>query len=149
MRHKKILKLASISGYIALPKNDYNALMTAIANVGPIAISVAATEWFYYDSGVYNGDCGAEIDHAVTAVGYGTDPNSGNYWLVRNSWGTGWGESGYIRIAREASAADVKCQTDYNPSAGSACDGGPPTVEVCGLCGILSDSSYPTGGKLV
>ena len=79
MRHKKILKLASISGYIALPKNDYNALMTAIANVGPIAISVAATEWFYYDSGVYNGDCGAEIDHAVTAVGYGTDPNSGNY----------------------------------------------------------------------
>ena len=49
MRHKKILKLASISGYIALPKNDYNALMTAIANVGPIAISVAATEWFYYD----------------------------------------------------------------------------------------------------
>ena len=53
--------------------------MTAIANVGPIAISVAATEWFYYDSGVYNGDCGAEIDHAVTAFGNGTDPNSGNY----------------------------------------------------------------------
>jgi cathepsin L len=146
---KKIKQVATIDGYVRLATNDYNALMTAIATVGPIAISVAATEWQFYDSGVYNGDCGAEINHAVVAVGYGTDAKLGDYWLVRNSWSESWGEQGYMRIAREKSAAEVKCEIDYNPSAGSACKGGPDQVEVCGLCGILSDSSYPTGGKLI
>jgi cathepsin L len=142
-------KVASIDGYVKLPENDYNALITAIATQGPIAISVAATEWQFYFSGVYNGDCGTEINHAVTAVGYGVDSQSGPYWLVRNSWGPSWGEQGHIRVAREATAQDVKCDIDYNPSSGSACEGGPSQITVCGLCGILSDSSYPTGGKLI
>jgi cathepsin L len=143
------LRMATIEGFVKLPENDYNALMTALATTGPVAISVAATEWEFYSRGVYNGDCGTEINHAVTAVGYGVDPKFGPYWLVRNSWSQSWGEDGYIRIAREASAADVKCGIDYNPSAGSACDGGPEQITVCGLCGILSDSSHPYGGKLL
>jgi len=147
---QSVKKVATIEGHVRLPTNDYNALMTAVATTGPVAISVAATQWQFYESGVYNGECGAEINHAVVAVGYGVDKETGlNYWLVRNSWSESWGENGYIRVVREANASEVKCETDYNPSSGSACKGGPPTVEVCGQCGIYSDSSYPTGGKLI
>jgi len=142
-------RVASIEGFVRLPENDYNSLITALATTGPVAISVAASEWQFYSRGVYNGNCGTEIDHAVVAVGYGVDPRYGPYWLIRNSWSEYWGEKGYIRIARESTAADVECDIDYNPSAGSACDGGPQEITVCGFCGILSDSSIPVGGKLL
>jgi len=144
----KIKKVATIDGYVRLPTNDYNALLTAVATVGPIAISVAASDWQFYDSGVFNTDCGTEINHAVTVVGYGTDSAEGDYWIVRNSWSAGWGEGGHIRIMKEKSSADVQCGIDYNPASGSGCKGGPDQIEVCGLCGMYSDSSYPTGGKL-
>lgn len=144
-------KVATIEGYVQLPANDYNSLMTTIATRGPVAISVDATNFFYYSSGIFNGlngNCGSEINHAVVAVGYGSD-NDKDYWIVRNSWGAGWGENGYIRIAREKDASKVKCEIDKNPASGSGCEGGPTEVTVCGTCGILSDSSIPTGGKLI
>jgi len=81
------------------------------------------------------------IDHVVQLVGYGTDDSLGDYWLIRNSWGEGWGESGYIRIKREAIP---RCGIDTDPSQGTGCDGGPEQVTVCGTCGILFDSCYPT-----
>lgn len=140
-------KIASIKGFTQLPVNDYNALMTAIANQGPVAISVAASAWPMYHSGIYNGDCGTTINHAVTAVGYGEE-NGHKYWIVRNSWGTSWGEKGHIRVHREDSAKDVVCGIDYSPADGSGCDGGPSQITVCGKCGILADSSIPYGGAL-
>ena len=54
----------------------------------------------------------------------------------------GWGEKGYIRIAR---FANEPCGTDPTPGDGDGCSGGPATIQVCGLCGLLSDSSFPTG----
>tara|TARA_B110000208_G_C11707569_1_gene408107 strand:+ start:35 stop:1120 length:1086 start_codon:yes stop_codon:yes gene_type:complete len=140
---EKIKPVANITGFVRLPTNNYTQLLSAIANVGPISISAAAEPWQMYESGVYNGNCGEDIDHAVQAVGYGMDGANG-YWLVRNSWGASWGEKGYIRIQR--TNLKKQCGVDTTPADGTACAGGPSKVTVCGLCGILSDSSYVTGG---
>jgi C1A family cysteine protease len=63
---------------------------------GPLAICVDASTWSSYTGGVMS-VCPTSINHAVQAVG--VDNASGQYWIVRNSWGTSWGESGYIRLA--------------------------------------------------
>jgi cathepsin L len=135
---------AAIGGYVKLAENNYTALMNAIATVGPIAISVDAN-WGSYAGGVFAG-CdptnNVDIDHAVVLVGYGED-NGQKYWLVRNSWSPSWGEKGYIRIARSDSD-DTNCATDSTPQDGNACTGETAPVKVCGTCGILYDSSYPT-----
>lgn len=56
----------------------------------------------------------------------------------------------YIRIARYGGTSKGEpCFTDNTPGDGDGCNGGPASIQVCGLCGILSDSSYPTGGHLV
>lgn len=132
---------AKVSARKDIATNEYDDLMEAISQVGPVAISVDASTWHQYEGGVYNG-CDMDkpdINHAVQLVGYGTDSKHGDYWLVRNSWGTGWGEDGYIRVARNTK----KCGIDTTPQDGSGCDGGPDSVEVCGMCGILYDNTYP------
>merc|ERR1712037_247497 len=116
---------------------------------GPIAISLAAGSmgWQLYGGGVFGsgffGRCGFDMDHAVQLVGYG-NYGKHDYWLVRNSWGRGWGESGYIRMMRYGEGKEP-CGVDRTPQDGSACDGDTKPMTLCGLCGILSASSYPTG----
>jgi len=134
--------VAKLSGYQVLPSNNYTAVVTAVANIGPMVINVDASSWFGYDSGVYSGcdQKSVDIDHVVQLVGYGVDPSLGSYWLIRNSWGSSWGEDGYIRLARNSKAT---CGTDNSPQDGTGCNGGPPSVTVCGECGILYDVSYP------
>lgn len=57
---------------------------------------------------------------------------------------------GYIRLARYGSTpAGEPCGTDTTPGDGDGCKGGPAAIQVCGACGVLSDSSYPTGASLV
>jgi C1A family cysteine protease len=73
----------------------------------PVSIMIQANQVSIkqYKSGVFTGVCGQRLDHGCLAVGYGTDTSvAKDYWNVKNSWGTAWGEVGYIRI--EKSAAD-------------------------------------------
>jgi cathepsin L len=135
-----------ITGFVALPTNNYTALVNAVSKQ-PIAISAAAEAWQLYSSGVLKNNCGTDVDHAIQLVGFGTDSAKGDYWLVRNSWGPSWGEAGYIRIARFGEGKEP-CAADNSPGDGNGCAGGPSSISVCGTCGILSDSSYPLGGHL-
>lgn len=130
-----------VSGYVKNPVNDAAALETAIATVGPMSVTVAAEPWQLYGGGVFNGcthsSIGADLDHGVQAVGY-----TEKYWIVRNSWGAFWGEKGYILLSR---TADDKTFVDKHPADGVACQPAPKQQIVGGECGVLFDTSYPTG----
>jgi len=143
-----IAKSAKIKDWIVLPSNNYSAVLTGVATVAPLAITVAANSWFSYSSGVFTG-CGDDFDlnHAVQLVGYGTDSGS-DYWTVRNSWSAGWGEDGYIRVERHSDGGQQWCGTDSSPSDGTGCQGGPATVTACGSCGLWYDTTYARGGSI-
>ena len=115
---RKNSKVVTIDSYEDVPANDEKALMKAVANQ-PVSVAIEAggRTFQFYDSGVYTGECGTALDHGVTAVGYGTEDGAG-YWIVKNSWGSSWGESGYIRMERS-------------------------TAGLTGKCGIAMEASYP------
>ena len=79
----KISSVSSATGCTGLQ----NALSSRV-----ISVAVDATNWSKYSSGIFN-NCAASLNHAVLLVGV-----SGTYWKIKNSWGTSWGESGYIRL---------------------------------------------------
>jgi len=139
--------LAGILGFEKLPANDAGSLMEAVAH-GPVAVSVSADDWYLYRSGIFDScnHSAPDINHAVLLVGYGQE-NGTKYWIVQNSWGQQFGENGFIRIKRH----DVEpCGRDPNPTMGFGCaaDGPRQNITACGECGILSDSSRPTGGYI-
>ncbi|GER56747.1 cysteine proteinases superfamily protein [Striga asiatica] len=110
--------VVKITGYKRIPPNNEKALMKAVAQQ-PVSAAIAADNDFgHYKTGIYTGNCTTDLDHAVTVVGYGTTKQGIKYWIVKNSWGGSWGESGYIRMAR-----DVKYKS--------------------GMCGIAMEASYP------
>jgi C1A family cysteine protease len=87
-------------------------LTNMLNSVGPVSICVAAESWQYYTGGVLT-SCPGSVDHCVQAVGYNTNVSPA-YWLVRNSWGTGWGEAGYIYLAYTGtSGGDICYLQDY------------------------------------
>ena len=75
-------------------KTDNASIMAAI-NQKPVAVAVCSScrVYQYYTSGVITTGCCTAVDHANVAVGYGTDATTGlNYFLLRNSWGSNWGD---------------------------------------------------------
>jgi C1A family cysteine protease len=74
-----------------------SAIYNALKKYGPLSICADASQWSNYGGGVLTADqCGQDIDHAIQLTGY--SPNNGGYWIVRNSWGSDWGENGFIRL---------------------------------------------------
>jgi len=130
-----------MTGWETLPKNEYEPLVRALAEKGPVAVSAAADAWFSYNSGIFNG-CGkdAVVDHAIVAMGYGVE-NGNKYWVIQNSWGADWGENGRIRLERH-DGGDY-CGMNNDPQKGIACQGETAPVPVCGMCGVLFDSVVP------
>ncbi|KAL9269857.1 Senescence-specific cysteine protease SAG39-like protein, partial [Drosera capensis] len=110
----------TIKGYQYVPNNNEKAMQQAVSNQ-PIAIVLESKGYGfkYYSGGLFTGQCGTSTDHVVTVVGYGTTSEGYPYWLIKNSWGTGWGENGYMRILRNV----------RDPR---------------GLCGLAMYPAYPT-----
>ena len=100
---------AKISKYVDVPQNDCATLIKTLDRQ-PVSVAVAVTSAFQlYTSGVFNSTtCGTGLNHGVTAVGYGADQGQ-NYYIVRNSWGSGWGEEGYIRMSRDVQTSTGIC----------------------------------------
>jgi len=120
---------ATITGYEDVTPNNVQALMEAISIV-PTSVAIEAdTEVFQlYSTGVLNSAaCGTSLDHGVLAVGY-TEENDADFpnaFIVKNSWGRTWGASGYVYLSRDTSQSGRK-----------------------GVCGILEQPSYATGGSV-
>lgn len=114
--------VAEISGYEKVAANEENSLQAAVAQQPvSVAIDAGSYEFQLYSEGIFSGPCGCNLNHGVTAIGYGEDCGK-KYWLVKNSWGTNWGESGYIRMLRD-------------------------TKDKQGVCGIAMKASYPVNSK--
>jgi hypothetical protein len=86
-----VLPQGSVTGAQSVSASTY-ALKAALAEM-PVSVCVDAEEWQHYTGGIFS-NCGTSLDHAVLAVGYDTSA-----FKIKNSWGTYWGESGYIRLA--------------------------------------------------
>jgi len=119
-------KDVKITGYVDVPVNSDADLKKAVL-LGPVSVAIEADQMVFqfYKSGVFDdASCGTNLDHGVLVVGYNTDATTKkDYWVVKNSWGTDWGNKGYIYMARHETAGDP------------------------GICGIYMASSYPTGAK--
>jgi len=110
-----------ISNYSDVTQNDEKALARAVSRQ-PVSVAIQANKRSFqlYQSGIYSdGECGTQLDHGVLVVGYGTDNEFNmDYWIIKNSWGSEWGDNGYIRIQRNID-------------------------DERGLCGIAMQPSYP------
>ncbi|XP_010943503.1 cysteine protease XCP1 [Elaeis guineensis] len=113
------LRVVTISGYEDVPANSEQSLLKTLAHQ-PVSVAIEASgrDFQFYRGGVFDGPCGTELDHGVTAMGYGSSKGQ-DYIMVKNSWGPKWGEKGYIKMKRNTGKPE-------------------------GLCGINKMASYPT-----
>ncbi|KAF3656618.1 Senescence-specific cysteine protease SAG39 [Capsicum annuum] len=119
-KKKSAVSAAKITGYEDVPANNEKALLQAVANQ-PVSVAIdgSSFDFQFYSSGVFSGSCSTWLNHAVTAVGYGATSDGTKYWIIKNSWGSKWGENGYIHMKRDIDDRE-------------------------GLCGLAMEASYPT-----
>nr|AAT07057.1 cathepsin L-like cysteine proteinase [Brugia malayi] len=101
-RWQQNIAVVTDNGFNEIQPGDELALKHAVAKRGPVVVGISGSKrsFRFYKDGVYSeGNCGRP-DHAVLVVGYGTDRSYGDYWIVKNSWGTDWGKDGYVYMAR-------------------------------------------------
>jgi len=96
----------TISGYHSVSRGE-SALKNAL-NEGPASLCLAASSWQTYRGGILS-RCDNQVDHCVQGTGY----SGSSYWRIRNSWGTSWGESGFIRLAQGSDLCKVSDDTTY------------------------------------
>lgn len=121
MRNRK--PAAKIIGSRRVKSNSEVSLMNAVANQ-PVAVSISShgSHFHHYKGGIYNGPCStSKLNHAVTVVGYGRQEQNGasapgaKYWIVKNSWGTTWGDKGYMLMKRGTKNPSGQCGIATRP----------------------------------
>ena len=84
-----------------MTRNNVAQMKAAVAQQ-PVSVSIEADKAAFqqYTSGIFSdaAACGTSTDHATLVVGYGSEDGQ-EYWIMKNSWGTVWGEAGYMRLA--------------------------------------------------
>jgi len=114
---------STITSYCDVASGSEKALEAAVAQQ-PVSVAIEADQscFQFYQSGVMSDpSCGTQLDHGVLAVGFGVTGGV-KYWNVKNSWGTSWGNEGFIWLGREVSG------------------------QASGVCGIALEPSFPYGG---
>jgi len=103
---------SKLAGYKDVTHTE-NALGASV-DTQPISVAIEADQSGFqlYKSGVFSGACGKSLDHGVLLVGYG-DQSTTPYWKVKNSWGTSWGEAGYIRMVRNQDECGIANEPSY------------------------------------
>jgi len=97
-----------VTGYTTL--KGESSMASYMQSTGPLSVCIDASSWNSYKGGIMT-TCGKRVDHCVQAVG--VDASSNGYWKVRNSWGTSWGESGYIRLAYGQNTCAITSDPTY------------------------------------
>eukprot|EP01018_Ginkgo_biloba_P020991 Gb_14461 [translate_table: standard] len=117
-RRKLDRHVVTIDGYADVPVNNERALLQAVVTQ-PVSVGISGggRAFQLYSGGIFTGPCSSSLDHATLIVGYGSQ-NGIDYWIVKNSWGTGWGMNGYAYMVRNRNDPE-------------------------GICGINTLASYP------
>ena len=113
---KQCTSLTKIESFVDVTPNNEKALQQAVS-LQPISVAIEADQmsFQFYSSGVLTASCGTNLDHGVLVVGYGT-LNGVDYWKVKNSWGSSWGQHGYILLARNIKSKSGQCGIAMQPS---------------------------------
>jgi len=98
--------VVTVTGYTTI--SGETNMANYMLDSGPLSVCLDASSWNSYSGGIMS-VCGKSVDHCVQAVGVDTS----SYWKVRNSWGTGWGESGYIRLKYGANTCAITSDPTY------------------------------------
>nr|BAN42134.1 cysteine proteinase ACP1 precursor, putative [Entamoeba invadens] len=120
-----VKNVATVAGHKRVTDGSETGLQEITATYGPVAVGMDASRASFqlYKKGTICNDANCKrivMDHCVTLVGYGKNTD-GEYWIIRNSWGTSWGDEGYFLLARNQN----------------------------NRCGIGRDSTYPTSVSLI
>ena len=99
--------VVTVADYYSL--SDEDSMISHIFSTGPISVCLDASSWSSYVSGIIT-TCGMDVDHCVQAVGINMDEG---YWIVRNSWGTEWGNEGYIWLASGSNMCNIAYDPNY------------------------------------
>jgi len=105
---------ATLSSFQDVTPGSETALLAAV-NIGPVSVAIEADQqcFQFYSGGVLSDpSCGMQLDHGVLVVGYGTEGTK-DFWIVKNSWGASWGESGYIRLIRNKNECGIASMASY------------------------------------
>ncbi|XP_037553474.1 pro-cathepsin H-like, partial [Nematolebias whitei] len=117
-KFERQLAASFVQDVVNITCNDEKAMVDAVARLNPITFSFDVTSDFkHYKDGVFSStqckNTADTVNHAVLAVGFGSDDNGKPYWIVKNSWGTSWGQDGYFLIERGKNMCGVATCSSY------------------------------------